>query len=63
MMNYKLAPTPIITRKKLNKDNMGSNVDPTLFKILIRSITYLTTRRKNIMCALSLILDILTMIL
>ena len=42
MSNCKVAPTPVITRLKLSKDDEGSIVDPTLFKSLDGSLNYLS---------------------
>jgi len=55
MMNCKETHTPIATWTKLNKQDNGSNVDPTLFKTLDDGLMYLTTTRPNIMFAISLI--------
>ena len=43
MYNCKWVSTPVITGLKLSKDDDGSNVDLTLFKILLGSPMYLTT--------------------
>ena len=40
---------------KLSKDDDGSNVDPTLFKRLVGSLMYLTTKRTDIMYGVSII--------
>ena len=55
MMNCKLVVTPIATSTKINKDDNGSKVDPTMYKRLVESLMYLTTTRPNIMFAVSLI--------
>jgi hypothetical protein len=55
MVNSKAAPTPIITRLKLIKEDKRSNVDPTLFKRPVGSLAYLTTTRPDIMYGVSLI--------
>ena len=49
MMNSKEAPTPVITRLKLSKEDRGSKVDPTLFKRLVGSHMYLTATRPDIL--------------
>jgi len=51
MINCKAIPTPIPTRTKLNKEDKGSNVDPTLFKRSVGSLMYLIATRPNIMFA------------
>jgi hypothetical protein len=38
MVNSKAAPTPVIIGLKLRKEDKGSKVDPTLFKILVGSL-------------------------
>jgi len=55
MMNCKLAPTPIALGTNLNKEDVGYNVDPSLFKILVGNIIHLTATRPYIMYILSLI--------
>ena len=55
MSNCKTTPTPVITDLKLNKDDEGSIVDPTLFKRLVRSLMYLTATKPDIMYGVSLI--------
>ena len=42
MINSKVAPTPIITGLQLRKEDEGSKVDPTLFKIMVGNTMYLT---------------------
>ena len=55
MDNFKHVPTPVATGTKLSKDDEGVDVNPTLFKILVCSLMYLTTTRQNIMQGVSLI--------
>jgi hypothetical protein len=55
MVNSKVAPTPVIIGLKLSKEDKGSKVDSTLFKILVGSLMYLTTTRLDIMYGVSLI--------
>jgi len=55
MENCKPVPTTVATGTKLSKDDEGSNVNPTLLKILVGSLMYLTTTRPNIMQGVSLI--------
>jgi hypothetical protein len=55
MKNYKPTPTPIATEKKLDKEDVGPNVDPTLFKRLVGSLMYLTATRPYIMHVVSFI--------
>ena len=55
MSNGKISPIPVITGLKLSKDDEGSTVDPTLFKRLVGSLTYLTATRPNIMYGVRLI--------
>jgi hypothetical protein len=55
MMNSKATPTPVITGLKLSKEYKGSNVDPTLFKMMVGSLMYLTMTRPDIMYGVSLI--------
>eukprot|EP00253_Pinus_taeda_P020154 PITA_20154 len=55
MENCKPVPTPVATGTKLSKDDEGSNVNPTLFKILVGSLMYLTATRPDIMQGASLI--------
>jgi hypothetical protein len=49
MVNYKPVVTPIATGTKLCKNDEGSCVDKTLYKILVVSLRYLTTRRSDIL--------------
>jgi len=42
MLNCKPAATPMATGTKLSKDDVGSYVDPTLYKKLVGSLMYLT---------------------
>lgn len=53
--NCKHVPTAIATSTKLNKDDEGSNVNPTLFKRLVGSLIYLTATKLNTMQEMSLI--------
>jgi hypothetical protein len=55
MVNSKASPTPFITRLKLSKKDKGSNMYPTLFKILVGSLMYLTMKRPDIMYGVRLI--------
>ena len=55
MINSKATPIPVITRLKLSKEDEGSKVDPTLFKIMVGSLMYLTTTRPDIMYGVSMI--------
>ena len=55
MLNCKTSPTPVITGLKFSKDDEGSTVDPTLFKILVGRLMYLTATRPNVMYGVSLI--------
>ena len=41
MENCKPVPTPVATGTKLSKDDEGSNVNQTLFKILAGNLMYL----------------------
>ena len=56
MSNCKTAPTPVITGLKLSKDDEGSIVDPTLFKMIGGILMYLTATSPEIMYTVSLIL-------
>ena len=55
MINSKSTPTPVITRMKLRKEDKGSKVDPTLFKILVGSLMYLIETWPEIMYGVSMI--------
>ena len=55
MDNCKPLPTLVATGTKLIKDDEGSDVNATLFKILIGSLMYLTATRPDIMQGVSLI--------
>jgi hypothetical protein len=55
MVNCQPTVTPIATGTKLSKNNEGSCVDPTLYKILAGSLMYFTTTRPDIMFVVSLI--------
>ena len=55
-MGYcKPVPTPVATCTKLRKDDEGSYVNPTLFKMLVDSLMYLTATRLDIRKGVSLI--------
>jgi len=54
MVNSKAVPTTVIIGLKLSKEDKGSKVDPTLFKILVGCIMYLITIRPDIMYGVSL---------
>jgi hypothetical protein len=49
MMNCKPTLTPIAIGTKLSKEDVGSNVDLTLFKRLVGRLMYLTAARSGIM--------------
>jgi len=55
MMNCKPTPNPIVIGEKLSKEDVGSNVDPTLFKRLVGSLMYLTATRPDFMYVIILI--------
>ena len=48
LKNTKHARTPMSTIVKLNKDTSKKDVDQTLYRIMIGSLLYLTTRRPDI---------------
>jgi hypothetical protein len=49
MLNCKPTATPMATRTKLRKYDEGSYIDPTLYKMLVGSLMYLTTTIPDIM--------------
>eukprot|EP00253_Pinus_taeda_P028091 PITA_28091 len=53
--NSKHVPTLVAIGTKSSKDVEGSNVNPTLFKILVGNLMYLTATRPDIMQGMSLI--------
>eukprot|EP00253_Pinus_taeda_P024985 PITA_24985 len=55
MENCKLVPTLVATSTKVTKGDEGSDVNPTLFKILVGSLMYLIATRLDIMQGVSLI--------
>ena len=55
MVNSKAVPTTVIIGLRLSKEDKGSNVDRTLFKIFVGCIMYLITIRLDIMYGVSLI--------
>ena len=55
MSNCKREPTQVITGLKLRKDDDGSTIDPTLFKMLVGILMYLIATRPDIMYGVSLI--------
>jgi hypothetical protein len=55
MINFKAATKPVITELKFIKEDKVSKVDPTLFKVIVGSLMYLTTTRHNIMYGVRLI--------
>lgn len=55
MENYKHVPTLVAKGTKLSKDDEGSYVNLSLFKIFVGNIMYLTTTRPDIMKVVSLI--------
>eukprot|EP00253_Pinus_taeda_P028374 PITA_28374 len=55
MENCKHVPTLVATGMMLSKDDEGSDVNPTLFKILVGSLMYLTATIPDIMQGVSLI--------
>lgn len=48
MLNCKPTPIPITIATKLNKEDKGSNINPTLFKRFIITLMYLTTIRQGL---------------
>ena len=55
MLNCKPASTPVATGLKLSKEDKGTKVDPSLFKILVGILMYITATRPYIMYAITLI--------
>ena len=55
MDNCKPVPTLVAIGTKLSNDDEGSDVNPTLFKILVGNLMYFTTTRPDIMQGVSLI--------
>jgi hypothetical protein len=55
MLNCKPTATPMATRTKLRKYDEGSYIDPTLYKMLVGILMYLTTTIPDIMVVVSLI--------
>ena len=55
MKNSKPAPTPTVMGLKLRKEDFSSNVNMTLYKIIIGSLMYLIATRSDIMYAMSLV--------
>ena len=55
MEKYMEAPTMVMTRLKLKKEEDGACVDSSLFKRLVGSLVYLTATRSDIMYGVSLI--------
>eukprot|EP00253_Pinus_taeda_P025270 PITA_25270 len=53
--NYKHVPTLATKGTMLSKDDEGSDVNPTLFKILVGSLMYVTATRLDIMQEVSFI--------
>ena len=49
MKNGKLANTLVVIDTKLSKQDQGITIDPTLYKILLDILMYLTTTRLDIM--------------
>eukprot|EP00253_Pinus_taeda_P032940 PITA_32940 len=54
MENFKHVPTTAATGTKLSKDDVGSDVNSTLFKRLVGSLMYLTATGPDIMQGVSL---------
>jgi hypothetical protein len=55
MVNYKPTVTPIAIGTKLSKNDEGSCVDLNLYKIMVGSLIYLTTKRPDIMFVVSMV--------
>ena len=55
MQNSKAAPTPIVVGLKLSKEDSSKSVNPTLYKIMVEILMYLTATRPDLMHAVSLI--------
>ena len=55
MEECKAAITPTVMGLKLSRDDSSKDFDPSLYKSIIGSLTYLTTTRPDIMYAVSLI--------
>eukprot|EP00253_Pinus_taeda_P011241 PITA_11241 len=55
MQNIKAAVTPTVMGLKLTKEDSSKDFDPKLYKSIVGSLMYLTTTRRNIMHAVSLI--------
>jgi hypothetical protein len=55
MEEWNPTETPIPLGTKLSKKDEGPTMDPTLYKILVDSLLYLTTTRPDIMYAASLV--------
>ena len=55
MLNCNPTSTPVATGLKLRKEDKGTKVYPSFFKILVGNLMYMTATRPNIMYAVSLI--------
>ena len=55
MLNCDPTSTPVATGLKLSKEDKGKKVDPSLFKILVGILMYITATRRYIMHAITLI--------